>query len=82
MDEKNFLRTRRPIHQSKRLALSFPLHFLFSAAELIQAFYRQIPAFPIKAMVQLRVNGKTPCFAIHDILWIGQGQIRNDRGRR
>jgi hypothetical protein len=46
MDEKNFLSTRRPIHQSKRLALSFPLHFFFSAAELIQAFYRQITAFP------------------------------------
>jgi hypothetical protein len=48
MDEKNFLTARRPIHQSKRLALSFPLHFLFSAAELIQDFYRQITAFPGK----------------------------------
>ena len=42
MDEKIFLSTRRPTHQSKRLALSFPLHFFFSAAELIQDFYRQI----------------------------------------
>jgi hypothetical protein len=27
MDEKKFLSTRRPVHQSKRLALSFLLHF-------------------------------------------------------
>eukprot|EP01043_Picozoa_sp_COSAG02_P100607 COSAG02_NODE_36683_length_451_cov_19.863636_1_plen_50_part_10 len=46
MDEKKLLRTHRPVHQSNRLALSFPLHFSFSAAELIQAFYRQITAFP------------------------------------
>ncbi len=35
MDEKSFLTTRRPIHQSKPLALSFSLHFQFFAAELI-----------------------------------------------
>jgi hypothetical protein len=46
MDEKIFLTDCRVVHQSKRLALSFPLHFSFSAAELIQAFYRQITAFP------------------------------------
>ena len=42
MDPFFFLRHTRPAHQSKRLALSFPLHFSFSAAELIQAFYHQI----------------------------------------
>ena len=47
MDEKIFLTDCRVVHQSKRLALSFSLHFSFSAAELIQAFYRQITAFPV-----------------------------------
>ena len=42
MDEKIFLTDCRVVHQSKRLALSFPLHFSFSAAELIQGFYHQI----------------------------------------
>jgi hypothetical protein len=46
MDEKIFLRTHRPAHQSKRLALSFPIHFPFFSAELIQDFYRQITTFP------------------------------------
>eukprot|EP01043_Picozoa_sp_COSAG02_P111859 COSAG02_NODE_48029_length_334_cov_8.409283_1_plen_36_part_10 len=36
MDDKIFLTDCRVVHQSKRLALSFPLHFSFSAAELIQ----------------------------------------------
>ena len=46
MDEKILLRTHRPAHQSKRLALSFPIHFSFFSAELIQDFYRQITTFP------------------------------------
>eukprot|EP01043_Picozoa_sp_COSAG02_P017787 COSAG02_NODE_815_length_16868_cov_8.101258_5_plen_53_part_00 len=46
MDEKNFLTDCRVAHQSKRLALSFPLHFSFFSAELIQDFYRQITTLP------------------------------------
>eukprot|EP01043_Picozoa_sp_COSAG02_P004151 COSAG02_NODE_106_length_36326_cov_13.777266_38_plen_75_part_01 len=41
MDEKILLRTHRPAHQSKRLALSFSIHFSFFSAELFQDFYRQ-----------------------------------------
>eukprot|EP01043_Picozoa_sp_COSAG02_P041735 COSAG02_NODE_3485_length_6664_cov_3.752323_6_plen_65_part_00 len=52
MDEKIFLRTHRSAHQSKRLALSFSLHFSFSAAELIQAFYRPRMHTTVKAPIR------------------------------
>ena len=42
MDEKNFLRTPRPIHQWKAERATLPLVYRTSEAELIQTFYRQI----------------------------------------
>ena len=41
MDEKNFLSTHRPVHQSKRLGETLRTVYRTPAAEIIQTFYCQ-----------------------------------------